>query len=122
MSTSSIPRTKSRRGIAQKGRNAGASSSIILSRAQLRQLCLLIDYVFDDEQEHAFNAPDAQQTHIYWRAVRPLAVLVGFRTRAELNSEEGQWRSPRHRSRLHPRRQRSRSRRTPSTQPTTRAR
>ena len=90
---------------------------LALSRAQLRQLTTLLAYVFDDEQEHAFNDPDAQRTHIYWLAVRPLALSTGFRTTKQLRAEESQWTPAGRRSRRRPR-----SRRAPYAQPTTRAR
>ena len=51
---------------------------LTLSRAQQQQLIALLTYVFDDEQEHAFNDPDAQRTHIYWRAIRPLALRASL--------------------------------------------
>lgn len=90
---------------------------LTLSRAQLRQLTALLAYVFDDEQEHAFNDPDAQRTHIYWRAVRPLALSTGFRTPKQLRAEESQWTPAGQRSGRRPR-----SRRAPYAQPAPRAR
>lgn len=89
---------------------------LTLSRAQQRQLTAILAYVFDDEQDHAFNDPDARRTHIYWRAIRPLALRTGFRSRAQLRVEESQWASARPRSRPFPRSSRSRSARAPSAQ------
>ena len=80
------------------------TTSLILSAAQHKQLLRLIAYLFDDEQEHAFNCEGHERTHIYWQAVRPLALRAGYRSQAALRREESQWqpltprRAPKHTS------------------------